>query len=122
MGNKTEEDKMQIEIVKQCRALESQFPGLDLLYHIHNEGKMSPKQGNKLNKKGRRKGMPDLHLPVARWMLKGLWIELKYGKNKLTEDQKIIMTKLIAQGHGVYICRSVQEAMNKIIWYMGCNI
>lgn len=61
--------------------------GLDW-FHCPNEAKRSPKLGAKLKKAGMKAGIPDvIILNQTRWDENGFCIELKVGKNKLSDTQ-----------------------------------
>lgn len=62
--------------------------------------------------------MPDLFLPAARGGYHGLFIELKYGKNKTTAKQDEWLEKLNKQGYAVSICYGCNEAIEKILKYL----
>lgn len=61
------------------------FPEIDLLYHIPNGGSRNRLEAANLKRQGVKAGVPDLCLPVASGKYHGLYIELKYGKNKPSE-------------------------------------
>lgn len=62
--------------------------------------------------------MPDLCLPVARGKYHGLYIEMKYGKNKTSENQNIWLKALAAQGYAAAVCYGWQEAQELITKYL----
>lgn len=90
--------------VRQC-------PELELLFAVPNAGKRTPRQGTRMRQEGLKRGVPDLHLPVARNGAAGLWIEMKRGAAKPTAEQLRWHGLLRAQGHRVEICRSAQEGI-----------
>jgi len=53
---------------------------------------------------GVKRGVPDVFLPVARGGYHGLWIEMKYGKNKTTSNQKWWLNELKDQGYKTAVC------------------
>ena len=83
---------------------------LDLLgvlwFHCGNERKTSPRAGARLKKKGVKSGVPDILIFENRNGYAGLAIELKTGKNKLTETQKEWMSRLSKKGWDIAIARS----------------
>jgi TPR repeat protein len=93
-------------------------PELDLMYHIPNGGSRNPKEAANLKRQGVKAGVPDLCLPVARGKYHGLYIELKYGKNKPTEHQKRWITELQKQGYAVFICYGWEDASQVIEKYI----
>ena len=71
----------------------------------------------KMKKEGLKKGVPDLFIPVAKGAFHGMFIEMKWGKNKPSPDQKKWINKLIDQGYCVVVCWSAEEAISHIRVY-----
>ena len=94
------------------------YPELSLLYHVPNEGKRSKITGSILKSQGLKAGVPDLCLPVARGVYHGLYIELKYGKNKLTDRQKQWLTSLSDQRYFAVACWGGDQAFQTILNYL----
>lgn len=94
------------------------YPELKLLYHIPNGGKRDPIEARHLKAQGVKKGVPDLHLPVARGNYHGLYIELKTEKGKATPEQKWWLNELSAQGYFCSICKGYQEAIKCLESYL----
>ncbi len=64
------------------------FPELaDDLHHFANERKCSQSEGRLLKRKGVKKGVYDFFLAIPMNEFHGLWIELKVGKGKLSDEQ-----------------------------------
>lgn len=81
---------------------EGKWPELRLLYHIPNEGKRSRVTGGQMKAQGMRKGVPDLHLPVARGKYHGLYVELKRMNGETpAKEQAEWLEALEAQGYCV---------------------
>jgi hypothetical protein len=68
--------------------MESKYPALRMLHAIPNGGHRHKATAARLKAAGVKAGVPDICLPVARGDWHGLYIELKVGKNKLTEAQR----------------------------------
>lgn len=94
------------------------YPELDLLYHIPNGGSRNRLEAANLKRQGVKAGVPDLCLPVARGKYHGLYIEMKYGKNKTSENQNIWLKALAAQGYASAVCYGWQEAQELITKYL----
>lgn len=62
--------------------IRTKYPEIDLMFHIPNGGSRNKLEAANLKKQGVKAGVPDLFLPVGRGSYHGLFIELKYGKNK----------------------------------------
>lgn len=85
--------------------------------HIANEGKRSIPYAAMLKKMGMRKGFPDLFIARARGKYHGLFIEMKYGKNKPSEDQKLWLDILTREGYACAVCYGADEAIKTIEHY-----
>ena len=85
------------------------LPELRWMYHVPNEGKRT--NGNILKAAGLKSGVPDICLPIPRNGFHGLYIEMKYGKNKATKEQKEYLAALDEYGYKTAICYGAQEAM-----------
>ena len=112
------EHQMQCEVIKWASAMELKFPELALLYAIPNGGKRNIVTATMLKREGVKAGVPDLHLPVARNGFRGLWIELKAGRNAPTEEQKRWHKMLSERGHCVKVCRCLAQATDALYEYL----
>lgn len=102
-------------------------PDLDMLYHIPNETTVENKwEGHWLNRAGRKKGHPDLALPVARvdWtgetvaIYHGMIIEMKRNGEAAREEQEVWLNKYFAQGWFAISVDSGEEAIREMNWYI----
>lgn len=115
------------EHAEQCALFEwadlmvrsDQMPELINLYAIPNGGKRYKATAIKLRNEGVKSGVLDVHLPIARRGYNGAWLEMKYGKNKLTDNQKEWKERLEAEGHYVSVCYDADFAINRLTWYLG---
>ena len=89
------------------------------VFHIPNGGSRNKKEAKNLKRQGVKAGVPDLCIPVARRGYHGLFIEMKYGKNKLTEKQAEWLTLLNDNGYKAVCCYGFDDAMKAIDWYLG---
>ena len=94
------------------------YPELRWLHAIPNGGRRDKAEAAHLKRQGVKSGVPDLHLPVARGNYHGLYIEMKVGKNKPTENQKRWINGLKFNGYAVAICYSAAAARQIIIEYL----
>lgn len=93
------------------------YEGLELMFHIPNEGKRSRYSGGKMRSEGLRRGVADICLPVPRGPYHGLFFEMKYNNNKLTDEQKTFLKGVKAQGYATWVCYSAEEAIELITRY-----
>ncbi len=98
------------------------YSELDMLYHIPNGGSRNLIEAANLKREGVRAGVPDLCLPVPSRGYHGLYIELKYGKNKPSENQKKWITNLRNQGYAAEVCYGWVEASETICRYLNIHI
>ena len=94
------------------------YPELDLLYHIPNGGSRNRLEAANLKRQGVKAGVPDLCLPVARGIHHGLYIEMKYGKNKTSVKQDEWLDALAKQGYAVAVCYGFEETRKVLIKYL----
>lgn len=71
-----------------------------------------------LKRQGVKAGVPDLCLPVTRGRYHGLYIEMKYGKNKTSEEQNKWLDALAWQGYAVAVCYGWEKAQELIVKYL----
>lgn len=105
-------------LFRWARLVRCTYPELDLLYHIPNGGSRNELEAASLKRQGVKAGVPDLCLPVARGMHHGLYIEMKYGKNKTSGQQEKWLDALAKQGYAVAVCYGFEEAQKILIKYL----
>ena len=98
--------------------MKTEYPELDMMFHIPNGGSRNKLEAANLKKQGVRAGVPDICLPVARGGYHGLFIELKFGKNKTTANQDKWLAKLNEKGYAVAVCYGCKKAQDKILKYL----
>lgn len=115
---KNSETTEQIKLFNWARQNEKYIPELKLLHHIPNEGKRTQTGGSILKAAGLKPGIPDICLPVARKGYNALYIEMKFGNNKPTPEQRIMISALEDSGNKVSVCYSAEEAREVIRHYL----
>lgn len=118
-NRKRSEATEQVRVINWARAYAADFPELKLLFHIPNGGSRNRLEAQNLKAQGVKAGVPDLFLPVPMGKFHGLFIEMKFGKNKTTEKQDWWLEELKAQGYETDICYGADEAMDTIAGYLG---
>ena len=112
------ESKEQIALFEWAGYFVKQYPELALLYHIPNGGHRYRTTAIRLKAEGVKAGVPDICLPVARSDFHGLYIEMKAGKNKPTDNQSRWLDDLSEQGYYAAVCHGWEAASNLILRYL----
>lgn len=111
---KNHEELEQIAFVDYLR--KTSFPYV--FWHTPNGGLRNKITAYRLKKMGVLAGVPDMFFPIPRNGKHGLFIEFKYGKNKLTQNQKNCMDVLIESGYQVEIAYSCEQAIQVLNNYL----
>ena len=99
------------------------YPKLKWMHSIPNGAFLAgnklqrAKQMNRLKAQGLTPGILDIFLPMITHEWPGLYIEMKAGKNKLTEQQSEFKVYAEEQGYKCEVCYSSEEAINVIKEY-----
>lgn len=117
----------QVKVFAWAKIMESKYPELEMLMAIPNGafygGHWSV--ANRMKAEGVKSGVPDIFLPVSTNEVEdyecGLWIEMKAGKNRTSENQEWWLKKLAEQGYRTRVCYSAEEAMDEIEDYLNCE-
>lgn len=123
MNYKRSESSEQIAVIDWCRINECMHPELELIHHIPNGGKRNKSEAIRLKREGVKAGVPDLFLPVPQiidgevWY-HGLYIEMKFGVNKTTVNQRYWIKRLEEQGYHCAVCNGADEAVKVIKEYL----
>ena len=102
----------QIAVIKWCEL--HRVP----VYHVPNEARRSGRTGAYLKRMGMRAGVPDLCVPVANGGYHGLYIEMKAGKNKPTDNQVRWLELLRRNGYAAFVCYGADNAIECIRRYV----
>jgi hypothetical protein len=104
----------QAKVIAWARANENNYPYLQLLHCSLNGVKMTKAQAGCAIAQGMLSGVPDLFLPVPKNGYHGLFIEMKYSSNKVTENQEKFLQNAANVGYAISVCYSANEAIKRI--------
>ena len=119
-GRNQHEHEEQVALFQWAAMQVCVYPELEFLFAVPNGGHRIPAVAGKMKAEGTRKGVPDVWLPIPRGGYHGLIIEMKWGKNRPSADQKRWISFLRDQGYFVQVCwswgaaREVIEQARKI--------
>lgn len=103
------EQKEQIKFFKHLNKYHKKYA--EVCFSIPNEGKRTDIQLFRMVEAGLKPGMPDVFCPIPNKDKLGLFIEFKYGINKLTPAQEKMIPKLEKMGYQCNVCYSDVEAI-----------
>lgn len=109
---KRSEASEQIAVVEYCAY--RRIP----IFAIPNGGTRNRIEAANLKRQGVKAGVPDLCVPVARNGYHGLYIEMKYGRNKTTPDQDKWLVYLNRAGYLAAVCYGYEEAVKTLNDYL----
>lgn len=115
---KKSEHTEQVALFNWTKYQLKKYQELELLHAIPNGGLRHPRVAKKLKAEGVKSGVPDLFLPVPKNNYYGLYIEMKFNKNKTTKNQDWWLSKLTEQGFLCKVCYGFEEAKNIILTYL----
>jgi hypothetical protein len=98
------EHSLQVQCVKWFKL---QYPR-EIIFAIPNGGKRFYSTAKRLSAEGLLAGIPDLMIPTPNSEFHGLFIEMKYGKNTTSKQQKIIIESLKAKGYKCEVVKSFE--------------
>lgn len=112
------ESNEQIALFRWAAFQSGKYPELELMHHIPNGGRRDKATAKILRAEGVKAGVPDICLPVPRGSYHGMYIEMKYGKNKATANQEQWIHSLREQGYFAVVCYGWETAVEEIIRYL----
>lgn len=111
------ESKLQIQCVKWIKL---QYPNI-ICMAIPNGGKRNKIEASIMKAEGVYSGASDLFIPIYNGRFYGLFIEMKFGKGVLTENQKKFRDNVQKNGYCFEICHSLDEFITIINNYFTKN-
>ena len=108
----------QVAIFQWAQLSESKYPQLKYMFSTLNGIRLTIGQARKAKASGNRKGPPDIILPFSNDKYSGLWIELKYGKNKASKEQLEFIEFLKSNGYYAEVITGAAKAIETIKKYL----
>lgn len=123
---KRSETTEQIRVIEWAKHHEHEYPPLKWLMHIPNGGKRDKREATVLKQMGVKSGVSDLFLPFQanaqpftdEIRYHGLFVEMKYGDNKVSKNQQQFLDDMEKQGYYVATCYSYNQAVKVIEEYL----
>jgi len=102
-------------------AIASYRPELRWMFAIPNGGYRTKATAGKMAAEGLKAGIADVFVPIPSKDYHGLFIEMKFGRNKLTELQQEFFEYATQQGYCCKVAYSAEEAIEIIDEYLGLS-
>ena len=67
---------------------------------------------------GVKRGISDICLPFPHGRYHGLYIEMKYGRNVTTQEQRDFLRDMAEAGHCVAVCHDARSAADMVEQYV----
>ena len=87
-------------------------------YAIPNGGRRNKSEAAGLKCCGVKSGVPDIFVAWPTPQHHGLYIEFKFGKNKLTENQVNFSDLIMSKGYAFAVCYNVSDADKVLTEYL----
>lgn len=110
------ESELQIVCIEWFRYSYPQYRML--LFSIPNGGKRSLLTAVRMKREGVVSGVSDLFLSIPRHGYHGFYIEMKYGKNKLSENQEAFFQEARMQGYKCEMINSLDKFIDHVNNYL----
>lgn len=94
-------------------------PELKWVYAIPNGGLRDKGTGAKMKREGTKAGVFDIFAPIPRFGCPGFFIEMKYGANDTTREQKEFRKFVVSQGYRANVYWSAVDAFQALMTYLG---
>jgi hypothetical protein len=102
---KNNEHTLQVQCVKWYKL---QYPR-QVIFAIPNGGKRFYSTAMSLKAEGVLAGIPDLMIPTANAEYHGLFIEMKYGRNTTSKEQKQLIEYLRINGYKCEVIKTFED-------------
>lgn len=115
------EDTEQILFMQWCRHHEDMYPQLCWIHHIPNGGRRDAKEAAVLKQMGVKAGVSDIHFPYPSGKYIGMYIEMKFGTNMPSKEQREFLREMELVGHYCCICYSAAAAVKAVEEYINLS-
>ena len=113
------ESAEQQTIFEWSRLNYAKYPELEYLFFaVPNGGSRHKLEAYSLKRQGVKSGISDMTIQVARGGYHGLWIELKVGKNRASENQEKFINEIKKQGYYAEVIWGAENAIDLIKKYL----
>lgn len=108
----------QVEYFTALKYLEGKHPELCYIFAVPNGGRRAKFEASRLKDEGVKRGVPDIIVPIPMGEFCGMAIEMKYGENRQSLEQKDYEMALIRFGWCFRVCYSGRSAIRDTAEYL----
>ncbi len=108
----------QVALFEWAKLTEALYPDIEWMFAIPNGGHRHIAVATKMKREGVKAGVLDIWLPAPKGKYPGMYIEMKFGRNKPSDAQKRWIEAFRGYGYRVRVCYSFEEAQAAIIEYL----
>lgn len=119
-----DEHSEQVALFRWIDLTKGHIPELGLAFAVpnfsgfHGSETARIRSGARAKAEGRRKGVPDIVLPVPRGTFHGLFIELKAKGGRTQPEQRAWLDALREQGYAAHLCVGYEDARQTMTDYL----
>ena len=117
---KNKESELQILCINWFRLAFPQYKML--LFSIPNGGHRNLLTAVRMKREGVISGVPDLFLSLPRNGFHGMYIEMKYGKGKLSANQEAFIAEVSKHNYKVEVINSLDKFVREVTQYLNSNL
>ena len=121
-GVKMAEHEEQVALFNWAAYNVRKYPCLEYMFAIPNGGHRHISVAKKLKAEGVKAGVLDIMLPFASKRYHGLFIEMKFGRNKTTDQQNKYINHLTENKYCVAVCYNWEDAADVIKLYLSNGV
>ena len=116
------EHQEQTALFNLLRLKEREYPFLKFIFAVPNGGHRNIVTAKKMKAEGVKTGVWDIFVPYPNHNHSGLFIEMKFEKNRLSTSQKEFGEWVDRCGYATNVCNSWQEAAKAIEDYLDISL
>ena len=112
----------QVSYFATLKLNERYYPWLRFAYAVPNGGHRHVAVAARLKSEGVKAGVADIFLPFPMKLWHGAYIEMKFGKNRLTTEQAEFAGFITTQNYAFKMAHSCDEALEFTEAYLGIEL
>lgn len=116
------EHQEQCAFFEALKLYEGRYPELKYVHAIPNGGYRHIATAKKMAAEGVLAGVWDIYIPIPKGGYMGMYIEMKHGKNKLTDSQAEFGKFVASKGYMTQVCYTWEKALDALSGYLAIDM